>query len=73
MNQESKLLKIVGTRVRDLRKKKGYSQETFAELCNLHRTYIGAIERGERNITLQSLEAISCALEVEPQELLQDV
>ncbi|MBN2068882.1 MAG: helix-turn-helix transcriptional regulator [Opitutales bacterium] len=73
MNQESNLLKIVGSRVRDLRKKKGYSQEAFAELCDLHRTYIGAIERGERNITLQSLEAISSALEVEPTELLQDV
>lgn len=46
------------------------SQEKFAELCDLHRTYIGAIERGERNITLDTLEQIANALRVSCEELL---
>lgn len=51
-----------GARVRMLRKEKGLSQEVFADLCGLHRTYIGAIERGERNISLENIEKIARAL-----------
>ena len=53
-----------GARVRMLRKKKGFSQEAFADLCGLHRTYIGAIERGERNISLENIEKIARSLGV---------
>lgn len=53
-----------GARVRMLRKEKGLSQEDFADLCGLHRTYIGAIERGERNISLENIEKIARALGV---------
>lgn len=67
------LLAIVGKRIRDLRKKRGVSQEAFAEMCELHRTYIGAVERGERNITLLTLESIANALSVKLSELLKDV
>jgi transcriptional regulator with XRE-family HTH domain len=58
-----------GARVRMLRTKKGLSQEAFADLCGLHRTYIGAIERGERNISLENIEKIARALGVRIQFL----
>lgn len=48
----------------------GLSQEELADKCGLHRTYIGAVERGERNVTLSSLEAISSALNVDIPYLL---
>lgn len=56
--------------VKALRKEKGLSQEELANSCGLHRTYIGSVERGERNITLSTLEVISEALEVTVIELL---
>lgn len=51
-----------GERVRDLRKAQGYSQEGFAAECGLDRTYIGGIERGERNVALRNIEVIAEAL-----------
>jgi transcriptional regulator with XRE-family HTH domain len=51
-----------GKRVQEERDKKGYSQERLGELANVHRTYIGMIERAERNITLTSMEKIAKAL-----------
>jgi len=57
--------------VRKLRKAKGWSQEDFAERCNLHRTYVGAIERAEENLTLQTLDKLAKALGVPPIDLLQ--
>jgi transcriptional regulator with XRE-family HTH domain len=48
-------------RVRKLRKDIGWSQEEFADECGLHRTYIGAIERGERNVSLNNIHAIAKA------------
>ena len=51
-----------GKAVRDFRKLLGCSQEELASLCGLHRTYIGAVERGERNITLLNAEKIANAL-----------
>ena len=63
------LQKQVGGRVRELREKRGLSQEALAEACNLHRTYVGLIERGERNLTLGTIEVIAAALEVPVSEL----
>jgi transcriptional regulator with XRE-family HTH domain len=61
---------IISENVRRLRKGKGLSQEALAEVCGYHRTYIGGIERGERNITITTLEALAGALGVDPRQLL---
>ena len=55
---------IVGARVRAYRKNKGITQEELAERADLHHTYIGQVERGEKNLTLGSLDKILEALEV---------
>lgn len=60
----------VGRNVRRLRLSAGLSQEAFAHACGLHRTYIHAVERGERNITLSTLARIAAALGATPVELL---
>lgn len=67
------ILKILGKNVRKERLKQNLSQEDFAEKADFHRTYIGMIERAERNITLQNLEKISKALGVEIADLLKKV
>ena len=61
---------IIAANVRRLRQGKDLSQEALAEVCGYHRTYVGGIERGERNITIATLEALAGALGVEPVELL---
>ena len=66
-------LSAVGTRIRLLRSAQGYSQEAFARACGLDRTYIGGIERGERNLGLINLVRIAKALGVPPAELLADI
>jgi transcriptional regulator with XRE-family HTH domain len=65
--------KKLGNRIRQLRHKKNISQEELADKCSLHRTYIGGIERGERNPSLDNLGKISKALEVELFELFRDM
>ncbi len=62
---------ILGANIRALRVGKELTQEKLAELSNLHRTYIGAIERGDRNISLKNIISIAKALNVDPAELLQ--
>lgn len=57
------ITQFFGQKVRHYRSLKGFSQEELAGLCNLHRTYIGSVERGERNITLINAEKIATALE----------
>ncbi len=64
------LQKIIASNMRSRRLAMGLSQEALADVCGYHRTYIGAIERGERNITILTLESIATALKVEVQELL---
>jgi transcriptional regulator with XRE-family HTH domain len=59
-----KIKKRFGERVRTLRKERGFSQEGFAFECELHRTYIGAIERGEQNVSLENIARIADALGV---------
>jgi len=61
--------KRFGGRVRELRKSKGLSQEALALACDLDRTYIGGVERGERNISLVNIHKIAAALSVAAREL----
>jgi transcriptional regulator with XRE-family HTH domain len=68
--QQASLISIVAANLRRLRHQRKRSQEELAELCGYHRTYIGSIERGERNITLSTLEALAESLGVSAVELL---
>lgn len=61
-----------GRAVRRLRTQAGYSQEGFAAACKFHRTYIGAIERGEKNVTLDAIERIARTLKVDASELFKE-
>jgi transcriptional regulator with XRE-family HTH domain len=66
------ILKIkFGHRVRELRYAKGLSQEALALACSLDRTYIGGVERGERNISLINIHKIALALDISPKELFE--
>jgi transcriptional regulator with XRE-family HTH domain len=65
------LQQAVGNNLRAHRESRQLSQEAFAELLGVHRTYMGAIERGERNLTLQSVERLADRLGMEPVELLR--
>lgn len=69
---EGDLQRTVGRNLRAYREARGLSQEAFAEQLGVHRTYMGGIERGERNLTLRSLERIADFLELDPLELLTD-
>jgi transcriptional regulator with XRE-family HTH domain len=73
MSHTSDILVRFGTRVRKLRKVQGFSQEQFAVECGLDRTYIGGIERGERNVALRNIEVIAKALRITMAELLQGI
>lgn len=70
--REAQIQKYFGERVRELRKQKGLSQEALALACDLDRTYIGGVERGERNISLINIHKISRSLGVSPSDLLTD-
>ena len=69
--KKSNILIKFGKNVREKRKEKGLSQEQISFKADLHRTYIGMIERAEKNITLSNIEKIAKALEVEIIELLK--
>lgn len=62
-----------GERVRELRRECGWSQEEFAAQCDLDRTYVGGIERGERNVALRNIERIADALGISLAELMHGV
>ena len=65
--------KLVGIRIRELRVAKGISQEALADQAGVHRTYMGSVERGERNISLDNIVKIARALRVVPSALLQTI
>ena len=67
---DNELLIKFGRKVRETRKEKGLSQEELAHKADLHRTYIGMIERAEKNITLLNIEKIAIALDVSVSYLL---
>lgn len=60
----------IGKLIRDARKAKGYSQEAFAAEAGLGRTYMGRVERGEQNISIQNLIQIAIALRLELNDIL---
>lgn len=62
-----------GRRVRELRTEEGYSQESFAWACELDRTYMGGIERGERNLALRNIERIADTLGITIADLMAGV
>lgn len=63
------ILEVFGKNLRNYRLKNGISQEKFAELCGLHRTYISDIERGQRSISLTNIQKIADALKIETYKL----
>ena len=63
----------LGKRVRELREKRGFSQEAFADLCGLHRTAMSLIERGQRTPSLRTLVTLSQGFGISLSELLRDV
>ncbi len=69
MDSKQNILIKFGERVREIRKEKNLSQEELAHKADLHRTYIGMIERAEKNITLINIEKIANALDIEIQSL----
>ncbi len=62
----------LGRTIRRLRQEAGYSQESFADRCKVHRTYMGSVERGETNISLDNLERIAKALDLSAGQLLSE-
>jgi transcriptional regulator with XRE-family HTH domain len=62
-----------GKVLRERRRKLGVSQEAFADLCDLDRTYVGGIERGERNVALVNIEKLARALKISLSELFRGV
>ena len=67
----TKLTQIIGQRLRTRRQELGYSQETTAEKADLHPTYIGQVERGEKNATIESIAKICIALNYPMEDLFQ--
>ena len=72
MDKQKEILIKFGIRVKQLRRERNLSQEELSFRANLHRTYIGMIERAEKNITLINIEKIAIALNVNVKELFND-
>ena len=65
--------KMLGKKIADLRKKRGFSQESFADECQFHRSYMGALERGEKNVTIAMLVRVAKALKISLSELFKGI
>lgn len=61
---------LFGQKLRQTRRKQGISQERLAELAGLHRTYVSSVERGERNVSLSTIEKFAAALDVSMAKLM---
>lgn len=73
MGKADDILARFGRKVRELRQAKGLSQEAFAAECGLDRTYMGGIERGERNVALRNIDVIARTLGISLSELMKGV
>ena len=73
MDKKIELLNKFGEKVREERLKRGLSQEELAGKAGVHRTYIGMIERGEKNITLTNINKVANALDLKIDQLLSNV
>ena len=69
--KKTKTREKLGNRIRKIRREKGLSQEDLGFKSDLHRTYIGSIERGEQNISIDNIHKIAKALKVSPKDLLE--
>lgn len=69
----SEIAKHIGYRIRSYRTQLGYSQEKLAEISGCHPTYIGQVERGEKNPTIESIEKIAIALEISLSKLFENL
>lgn len=67
------ILKKFGNRIRDIRHKAGISQEELAHKSGLHRTYMGAVERGEKNVSLKNIEKIATGLNINLEQLFETI
>ena len=67
------LAKIIGQRIRNYRTKLGLSQEKLAELAGCHPTYIGQLERGEKNATLESIDKVASSLKISLSKLFENL
>jgi transcriptional regulator with XRE-family HTH domain len=65
------ILSRFGLRLKELRHERGLTQEQFAELCGLHKNYIGMVERGERNPSLKNIEVIANAFDIPISKLME--
>jgi len=63
----------LGERIRKMRARKGWSQEEFADIAGLHRTYIGAVERGEKNLTVSTLLTLAKTLDTSVAQLFRGI
>lgn len=68
-----RVLKVLGLRIRDIRRAQGFSQEAFADKCGVHRTFMGTIERGESNLSFSNLLKVASTLGISLAVLLEGV
>lgn len=70
---EKQFLRALGQRLREQRQARGWTQDQLAEKCKLHRTFIGSVERGERNVSILNLRHIARVLRISLHDLLAHV